>query len=84
MALTPEQCKVLGALVEPHATVPDRTLGMLVRRLAMGPREVAARLGELEASSPPLAELVADEVWAMQAWFPTKEGRRAYQESCDP
>lgn len=80
--LTTEQCAILGALVDPDATVPDRTLGMLVKRLDMSAREVAARLEELQARSPPLARLVADETWEVQAWLATDEGRRTYEESC--
>ena len=80
--LTGSECEVLGALVDPDARVPDRTLGGLVKRLGMAAREVATALEDLEARTPPLARLVADEIWATQAWFPTDEGRRAHQEAC--
>jgi hypothetical protein len=79
--LTTEQCEILGVLVDPDATAPDRTVGMLAKRVGMGPREVATRLKELEGRSPPLVRLVEDETWEVQAWLATDEGRRA-RESC--
>jgi hypothetical protein len=80
--LTTEECEVLGALVDPGARIPDRSFGMLARRLGMSPKEVAVRLEGLEARSPALAVLVPDEEWSVQAWFATDEGRKAYEERC--
>jgi hypothetical protein len=80
--LTTEECEVLGALVDPGARIPDRSVGMLARRLDMAPKQVATRLEGLRARSPALVVLVPDEEWAVQAWFPTDEGRKTYEERC--
>jgi hypothetical protein len=80
--LTTEQCLILGALVDPDATVADRTLGMLVRRLSINVRDLAAELEEMAARTPPLARLLADETWERQAWFPTDDGRHVYRTAC--
>jgi hypothetical protein len=80
--LSAEQCEILGALLDPAATVADRTTDLVARRVNMSPRHVASRLAELQARSPPLARLAFDESWSVQTWLATPAGREAYREGC--
>jgi hypothetical protein len=82
MALTVEQCELVGALLDQDAGPPDRTTHMLAMRLDMSPREVGSRLEELEARSPRLARLVYDEEWQVKAWTITDAGRETYDRWC--
>jgi hypothetical protein len=80
--LTTEECDILGALVDPGADPPARTLGALAKRLDLEQRLLAGRLEELRSRSPPLAVLLPDDEWAVQAWAATAEGRRTHEERC--
>jgi hypothetical protein len=80
--LTTEECAILGALVDPGAGPPDRTLGALAKRLDLEQRLLAGRLEELRSRSPPLAVLLPDDEWAVQSWSATADGQRAYDERC--
>ena len=80
--LSTEQCDILGALLDPDAGPPDRTTDLLARRLDLSTRQVASRLEELQARSPPLVRLTIDETWHVRAWVTTEAGRQAYDERC--
>ena len=82
MALTSEQCMLLGALLDPDASPPERTTAALARQTNLSPGQVAARLGELEARSPSLVRRVYDETWQVQAWTPTDAARGAHDQWC--
>ena len=82
MALTTEQCEILAALVDPQADPPERTTGVLARRVNLSPRRVASRLEELQHRSPPLVRLRYDDEWQVHAWAATEEGRRARDQWC--
>jgi hypothetical protein len=82
--LSTEQCELLGALLEPDAEAPDHTTELLARRLGMSRRQVASRLEELEARSPPLVRLVFDDAWHVNVWVPTGAGRQVHDEGCAP
>ena len=82
MALTTEQCELLGALLD-HDTSPlERTTAALARQANLSPRQVAAWLGELEARSPSLVRRVYDEPSQVQAWTPTDAARDAHERWC--
>jgi hypothetical protein len=81
-ALTTEECEILHALVDPRTDPPDRTLGALAKRLDLEQRLLAGRLRDLESRSPPLAIVIADEQWHVNAWTATVDGRRAHDERC--
>jgi hypothetical protein len=75
--LTTEQCDILAALVDPQTDPPERTTDVLARRVDLSPRQVATRLEELQARSPPLVRLSYDDEWQVQVWAATDEGRAA-------
>jgi|1185.fasta_scaffold381248_2 hypothetical protein len=80
--LTTEQCELLAALLDQNASVPDRTTDVLAKRLSMSRKQVAPRLEELQARSPPLVRLIFDETWHVQTWLTTADARQAYDEGC--
>jgi hypothetical protein len=48
----------------------------------MSRKQVAPRLEELQARSPPLVRLIFDETWHVQTWLTTPDARQAYDEGC--
>jgi hypothetical protein len=82
MALTTEQCELLGTPLDQDASPPERTTGALARQGNLSPRQVAARLGEVEARSPSLVRRVYDETWQVQAWTATDAARGAHEQWC--
>ena len=82
MALATEQCEILAELLDPEREIPERTTAVIARRLNMSPRQVASRLAELEARSPPLVRQVLDEDWHVHAWRATPDARAAVERWC--
>src|SRR3954452_24549962 len=82
MALTTEQCELLGALLDQDASPPERTTAALARHANLNPRKVAARLGERAARSPTHDRRVYDETWQVQACTPTDAARDAHEQWC--
>ena len=83
MALTTEQCELLAAVLEQaESDPPTRTTEWLATRVDLSPRQVAARLEELQSRSPPLVRRVYEEDWQVNAWRPTEHGHAAHDRWC--
>jgi hypothetical protein len=82
MALTTEQCEIVGALLDQDIGPAERTTDMLAKRVDMSPQQVGRRLEEMQARSPQLARLVYDEEWHVKAWMITDAGRETYDRWC--